>query len=154
MELGRRLLSQSTTIFAARIFGAGITFLAQAAIARFWGAELLGEYLLIIATVNIIAVIMPLGFETTGTYFAAEYRAKGEGRLLRGFMGRAYFHVVVTGTIVLALGYLVAADDRRVRTGAAGPLAAGLPDGPCHRGCVYQQRRAGWLEETVCRVPG
>ena len=38
----------------------------------------------------IVAVVMPLGFETTGTYFAAEYRAKGEGRLLRGFMTRAY----------------------------------------------------------------
>lgn len=105
MSLGHRLLSQSTTIFAARVIGAGVTFLAQAAIARFWGAELLGEYLLIIATVNIIAVIMPLGFETIGTYFAAEYRAKGEGRLLRAFMGRAYFHVVVTAAVILALGY-------------------------------------------------
>ena len=32
---------------------------------------------------------LPLGFETIGTYFAAEYRARGEGRLLRGFeLGR------------------------------------------------------------------
>ena len=93
MDLRRRLLSQSTVIFAGRLFGAGLVFLAQAAIARYWGAEILGEYLLIIATVNIIGVVMPLGFETIGTYFAAEYRAKGEGRLLRGFMLRAYGHV-------------------------------------------------------------
>jgi O-antigen/teichoic acid export membrane protein len=104
MDLRQRLLGQSTVIFGGRIFGAALTFLAQAAIARFWGPELLGEYLLIIAAVNLVAVVMPLGFETTGTYFAAEYRARGEGRLLRGFMVRAYAHVAVTGAIVFALG--------------------------------------------------
>ena len=75
MDLRKGLASQSMVIFVARIFGAGVIFVAQAAIARFWGAELLGEYLIIIASVNLIAVVMPLGFETIGTYFAAEYRA-------------------------------------------------------------------------------
>lgn len=103
MDLPRRLLSQSTTIFAARIVGAGIIFVAQAAIARFWGPDSLGEYLLIVAAVNLIAVVMPLGFETTGTYFAAEYRAKGEGRLLWGFMTRAYAHVILTSAVVFVL---------------------------------------------------
>jgi len=100
-----RLLSQSGIVFAGRIFGAGLVFLAQLGIARLWGAELLGEYLLIIAAVNIIAVTMPLGFETIGTYFAAEYRAKGEGRLLRGFVARAYAHVVLAAALLLSLGY-------------------------------------------------
>ncbi|MCS6759424.1 MAG: hypothetical protein MO852_10925 [Candidatus Devosia euplotis] len=58
--------------------GAGLIFLVQALIARIWGPELLGEYLIVIATVNLIAVWMPLGFHTVGTYFAAEYRARGE----------------------------------------------------------------------------
>ena len=108
MDIRRRLASQSAIIFGARLFGAGLIFLAQAAIARVWGSAILGEYLLIIATVNIIGVVMPLGFETIGTYFAAEYRAKGEGRLLRGFLFRAYGHVVVV-TVVLGLaGYPLA----------------------------------------------
>ena len=109
MDIRRRVLSQSSIIFAARIFGAGVIFLAQAAIARLWGAEILGEYLLIIATVNIVAVVLPLGFETIGTYFAAEYRSKGEGRLLRGFMLRAYGHVAITALLLLILGYPLAA---------------------------------------------
>ncbi|CAN7406716.1 hypothetical protein ASC89_05535 [Devosia sp. Root413D1] len=108
MSLRQRLVSQSSVIFGARLFGAGVIFLAQAAIARFWGADILGEYLLIIATVNIVAVVMPLGFETIGTYFAAEYRSKGEGRLLRGFMLRAYGHVAVTSLVLLFLGYPLA----------------------------------------------
>lgn len=105
MSLRQRLLSQSTVIFGARLFGAGLTFLVQVAIARFLGSQVLGEYILVMATVNVIAVIMPLGFEATGTYFAAEYRAKGEGLLLRGFMTRAYLHIAATGAIIIVLGH-------------------------------------------------
>lgn len=105
MNLFKRLASQSMIIFGARIFGAAVIFVAQAAIARFWGAEILGEYLLLIAAVNLVAVVMPLGFETIGTYFAAEYRARGEGKLLRGFMFRAYGHVAVAAVILYFAGY-------------------------------------------------
>jgi O-antigen/teichoic acid export membrane protein len=108
MSLLHRLLSQSTVIFGARIFGAGLTFLVQVAIARFISAQALGDYILVMAAVNIIAVVMPLGFETIGTYFAAEYRAKGEGRLLRGFILRAYGHTAITGILLIAVGYPLA----------------------------------------------
>jgi O-antigen/teichoic acid export membrane protein len=108
MSLRQRLLSQSTVIFGARLFGAGLTFLVQVAIARFLGSQALGEYILVMASVNIIAVVMPLGFEATGTYFAAEYRAKGEGRLLRGFMLRAYSHIALTGGLIIVIGQPVA----------------------------------------------
>lgn len=107
MDIKRRLLSTSTTIYAGRLFGAGLVFAAQAAIARFWGATILGEYLLIVATVNIVSVLMPLGFETIGTYFAAEYRARGEGQLLRGFMLRGHWHIAFA-TIVLYFAGVVA----------------------------------------------
>lgn len=106
MSLVRRLATQSSVIFAARLFGAGVIFVTQAAMARLWGAEYLGEFLLIVAAVNLIAVVMPLGFETIGTYFAAEYRAKGEGRLLRGFMARAYLHVGLLAAALLLVGPL------------------------------------------------
>jgi O-antigen/teichoic acid export membrane protein len=108
MDVRGRLLSQSSIIFAGRLFGAGLIFLAQAAIARYWGAEILGEYLLIIAAVNIIGVVMPLGFETIGTYFAAEYRARGEGRLLHGFMLRAYGHVAIAAMLLFFGGHHLA----------------------------------------------
>jgi O-antigen/teichoic acid export membrane protein len=106
MSLRRKLLSQSSVLFVARMFGAGLIFLVQAAITRIWGAEALGEYLLLIAASNIIAVVLPLGFETIGTYFAAEYRARGEGRLLRGFMLRAYGHIFVLMALLLIFGPL------------------------------------------------
>lgn len=105
MSLHRRLASQSTIIFGARLGGAGIIFLVQALIARIWGAELLGEYLIVIATVNLIAVVMPLGFHTVGTYFAAEYRARGERQQFVRFMTRSYGHVVAALVLLLLVGH-------------------------------------------------
>ena len=105
MSIQRRLASQSGIIFGARLAGAGLIFLVQALIARIWGPELLGEYLLIVATVNLIAVVMPLGFHTVGTYFAAEYRARGERGQFVTFIIRAYGHVVAALVLVLLLGH-------------------------------------------------
>jgi O-antigen/teichoic acid export membrane protein len=104
MSLHRRLASQSSIIFAARLGGAGLIFIAQALIARIWGPVLLGEYLVVIATVNIVAVIMPLGFHTVGTYFAAEYRARGERRQFIVFLVRSYGHVFGAFLLLLLLG--------------------------------------------------
>ena len=106
MSIARRLASQSGLIFLTRLFGAGVVFLAQAGIARFWGAGVLADYLVVIAAVNIVAVVMPLGFETIGTYFAAEYRAHAARGLLAGFMRRAYGHIAITAVLLWFLGPL------------------------------------------------
>jgi O-antigen/teichoic acid export membrane protein len=100
-----KLLTQSNIIFGTRLAGAGVIFLAQAAVARFWGAEMLADFLLVVATANILGVVLPLGFETTGTFFAAEYRAAGDGRNLRGFFYRAYGHIALMSVLLLIAGY-------------------------------------------------
>jgi O-antigen/teichoic acid export membrane protein len=107
MSLHRKLASQSTLIFGARLCGAGLIFVAQALIARLWGPELLGEYLIVIATVNLVAIVMPLGFHTVGTYFAAEYRARGDRRQLLAFMLRSYGHVAISLALLLLAGPVV-----------------------------------------------
>ena len=120
MAVWKRLASQSATLFVARVCGAGLTFIAQAAIARSWGSVALGNYLLIIATVNLIAVVMPLGFETVGTYFAAEYRAKGEGRLLRGFLSKALFDAGLSVAMSKHLSLTTSFENRYDNRPAAG----------------------------------
>lgn len=107
MSLARRLASQSTIIFGGRLFGAGLIFLVQAFIAQVWGAAILGDYLVVIAAVNLIAVTMPLGFQTIGTYFAAEYRARNDRRQLISFVSRAYGHVCLTFVALMIAGPLV-----------------------------------------------
>lgn len=119
MSLIGRLASQSGVLFATRLLGAGVIFLAQAAMARIWGPDALGQYLIVIAAANIVAVVLPLGFETIGTYFAAEYRANGQGRALWRFMARAYGHIAATGLLVAALGQLALP-----LIGSAGPVIA------------------------------
>lgn len=104
-RLFAKLFTQSNIIFGTRLAGAGVIFLVQAAIARFWGPDSLGNFLLLLATANIAAVLLPLGFETTGTFFAAEYRAAGEGQNLRGFMRRSYGHIAAMTVLLLLAGY-------------------------------------------------
>ncbi len=105
MSLKARLASQSTIIFAMRIAGAGLVVLAQAAMARLWGGDQLGEYLLVMALVNLAAMVMPLGFQSVGTYFAAEYRANGQGRLLGRFLARSLGHVLLIVFSISLVGF-------------------------------------------------
>lgn len=105
MSVTRKLASKSVLIFALRIFGAGFVFIVQAAISRIWGAQSLGEFLLVIAAANLIAVVLPLGFQTVGTYFSAEYGSRGEGAHLRRFVGRSYWQMALGGAVLLALGW-------------------------------------------------
>jgi O-antigen/teichoic acid export membrane protein len=107
MGLRRRLASQSAIIFAVRIAGAGLIFLAQAAMARLWGVAVLGDYLLVFAAVNLIAVAMPFGFQTVAAYFAAEYRAQGQVRQLRRFLRRAYLHVGASAVLLAAFYFVI-----------------------------------------------
>lgn len=99
-----RFVSQSAIIFALRLVGAGLIFVVQAAMARSWGADVLGQYLLMVAAINILAMFMPLGFQVIGTYFAAEYRASQSAGLLRMFARRAYGHIALISLLAFACG--------------------------------------------------
>lgn len=102
MPLVARLATRSAALLGMRLAGAALIFGMQAAMARLWGAELLGQYILIIACVNLIAVVLPLGFQVIGNYFASEYSAHGQGTSLRRFALRAYIHIGIgTGLVFL-----------------------------------------------------
>lgn len=103
MGLRQQLASKSAILFAARLAGAGTVFLAQAAIARIWGAAVLGEYLVAIATINLLAIVLPLGLQTVGSIFAAEYAANGHGSQLRGFAKLSYGVIIFPGTLIALL---------------------------------------------------
>lgn len=107
MSLRRKLASQSALIFGMRIFGAGLGFLGQALMARVFGSAVLGEYLLFAASLNVLAMIMPLGFQTVGTYFAADYLARSQGGHLRRFALRSYLHIGLSALVLFGLGSLI-----------------------------------------------
>lgn len=103
MGLRQQLASKSAILFAVRLGGAGTIFLAQAAIARFWGAAVLGDYLISIATINLLAIVLPLGLQTVGSIFAAEYASNGDGSRLRGFAKLSYGLIIFPGILIAFL---------------------------------------------------
>ncbi|NOZ31822.1 MAG: lipopolysaccharide biosynthesis protein [Alphaproteobacteria bacterium] len=107
MASSARILGKSAIIFGVRLGGAGVLFLAQLLISRAWGAQSLGQYLLFVAVLNLLAVALPLGFQVVGSYFSAEYATAGQGRLLRAFVRRAGLHIAgVSALLVVILGVL------------------------------------------------
>lgn len=99
-----KVLAKSSAIFGLRLAGAGLLFVAQLLISRLWGADTLGQYLLFVAAMNVTALILPLGFQIVGGYFAADYAARGQGSLLRRFTAQAYVHVaLMAGLLTLVL---------------------------------------------------
>ena len=103
MNLRQQLVSKSAILFAVRICGAGTIFLAQAAIARFFGAAALGDYLIAIAAINLLAIVLPLGLQTVGSIFSAEYSARGNGKQLRQFAITAYGLILFPGVLIAML---------------------------------------------------
>jgi hypothetical protein len=77
-------------------------FLVQAAIARWWGSDVLAEYLLLISAANIAAMVMPLGFQTIGSYFAVDYAAHGRLADLMRFVRRAYLQTAACAVLIAA----------------------------------------------------
>jgi O-antigen/teichoic acid export membrane protein len=93
-----------------RLWGAAIIFISQAAIARLWGEKTLGLYALVFSIANIIAVLMPLGFQTIASYFVAEYGAKNQGQSIRKFALQALFHITTVFILLVVAAKLFLPD--------------------------------------------
>lgn len=107
MTAWRKPALLSVVVLGMRLAGAALVFAMQAVMARTWGANALGDYLLIIAAINLIAFSMPMGFNVIGSYFAAIYAAAGNGRQARSFLLRAWRNVVIAAVLVLLVGPLL-----------------------------------------------
>ena len=104
MSLGRRLFAKSGLIFMSRLIGAGIMFAVQVVIARRLGSVALGHYVVAVAAMNILAMLLPLGFQTIAAYFAAAYAALGHGQALRRFFLQALGQTGVMALVIFAVG--------------------------------------------------
>jgi O-antigen/teichoic acid export membrane protein len=98
----------AASLFAARIAGALLTTVTQIAISRLCGAAVLGDYFLLIAALNILTMVMPLGFQSVGNYFAAEYAAGGEPGRIHAFAAKAYRHIAFVAVPMTALAISLA----------------------------------------------
>ncbi len=73
-------------VMAGRVGGALAIFGVNILIARNLGAEALGTYAIFVALVAILALCLSIGFNSTASVFAAEYKTSGKKSLLKGYI--------------------------------------------------------------------
>ncbi len=85
-------------LLSARMAGAAALFAANLLIARYLGFEALATYAIFVALVSISAVLISSGHTAIAPVFIAEYSARNQPGLLRGFMRTAF----ARGALLLA----------------------------------------------------
>jgi O-antigen/teichoic acid export membrane protein len=79
-------------------------FLTQALIARKLGSLTLGQYTQATAMMNILASVMPLGFQVIASYFAVEYAVRGQSSALWKFLKQSYLQTVLLAGALFITG--------------------------------------------------
>ncbi len=102
------LLGGSAFIFACRLSGAVLTFVTQALLARWIGAEELGIYVLAFSWLILLSTITGLGYPTAALKFIGQYIAQNDTAKIRGFISHSQLTVLgisstLAGTAILLL---------------------------------------------------
>jgi O-antigen/teichoic acid export membrane protein len=100
----QRLFTVSALAFAFRLSGAALMLFLQVLISRKLGGDQLGLYAVLLSVCNIVAVVLPLGFQTIAAYFGAAYGSTGRGHALRHFIAQALGQTVLAAVVALVIG--------------------------------------------------
>ncbi|MCF6326167.1 MAG: lipopolysaccharide biosynthesis protein [Devosiaceae bacterium] len=91
-------------VMAGRVGGALAIFLVNILIARNLGAEALGTYAVFVALVAILALCISIGYNSTASVFAAEYKTTGKKSLLKGYVQTSLkYSFFSSGFLLIAL---------------------------------------------------
>jgi len=107
-----RISRQSLVFFAGTIFAAATGYVFKVYLARALGAEALGVYTLGMTIIGLLGVFNALGLPHAAVRFVAAYSANSRLDLLRGFLTRGVFWLLISnlfvGGMVLLVGPWVA----------------------------------------------
>ncbi len=82
--------------------GIGVAFASQVGLAHLLGAGDFGQYVYVVAWVNLLCVFGRVGLDLASLRFIAEYCSRHEGGLLRGFVKQSVlWAMVVSGSIAI-----------------------------------------------------
>lgn len=130
-ELTHRLATASLWSFLVYVGGAGVTCLAQLAIARKIGANSYGIYSYVLAWTTLLSYAATLGFNTVLLRFVPAYSTTGRWSLARGVIGFAFRRSSLVAMIIAVLGIpLVLAVSRNPNDELTISLAIGLATVP------------------------
>lgn len=99
---GVALVTGSAGALVVRVGGTACMLLLQVLLARFMGLEEYGNYIYAFTWLAILSTVGCAGLDTSALRFVADYRARGEWGLLRGFLRRSAV-LVLTPSALLAL---------------------------------------------------
>ncbi len=156
----RELFAKLSVLTLARLAGAVCMFLGTLAIARGFGPQMLADYATALALTSVTATLMLAGFHAFAPILAAEYRARDDWSLLRGFAGTGQRNTLLVACVLSALAVWAvlagpAAGDTRLSTillfaAAAAPgMALVMFNGGVLSGLQHQ--RAAQLPDTLMR---
>jgi O-antigen/teichoic acid export membrane protein len=100
----RSLAADSTLALGIKVISLPLGYLTSLAIARLWGAEVLGTYTLAFYLVTTLSVLCRLGLDTGMLRFGASLRAAGQGGGVPGLFWRGLFLVLcLSGTAAVGM---------------------------------------------------
>lgn len=99
---GVALVTGSVGALVVRVGGTACMLLLQVLLARLMGLEEYGDYIYVFTWLAILSTVGCAGLDTSALRFVADYRAREEWGLLRGFLRRSAV-LVLTASALLAL---------------------------------------------------
>lgn len=107
-----------------KLGGAGVALLLQVVLARVLGHSGYGQYAYVVAWVQLMLIFAHGGFATAAMRYVAEYRARHQPELVRGFLRRSS-QIVLIGSLALSI-CMTALGSSLVRAGSVGTVAGFL----------------------------
>ena len=114
------------TVFVIRVVSAGLAYLSQILLARWMGGSDYGVYVYVWTWVLLLGSMMDFGISASAQKIIPEYRASGNGALLRGFLsGSRWMTFAVSSGVSLLLAGVVKLTSPYIEAGAIVPLYIG-----------------------------
>lgn len=101
-------LRSFTLLVGNRLAGAGAMFVINLLIARHYGAESLASYALFISAASLIAILLAAGYNSVAPHFIAQYAARGETGMIKGYLWAALQTVLILSGMALAAAVVIA----------------------------------------------
>lgn len=97
-----RLARKGVLALGIKLVGAGLAFTLQVTLARVLGQSGYGQYAYVFAWLQVMLIFAQGGFSTAALRYVAEYRARQQPELVRGFLRRST-QIVLIESVLLAL---------------------------------------------------
>lgn len=106
-SLGSVLIKGASGSFFVKVVGTGVLYGTQIALARMLGVESYGNYIYVLAWINILALISKFGLDTSALRYVPRYHSQQEWGLLKGFFKYSgNIHLVVSVVIAIAVAII------------------------------------------------